>query len=73
MSAGKIVTVFNFILPVGIGLGPERRVGLQFGVGVLRQVRHHGLLVHVGIYHFLGLDQLLSAKSEKEHTGKIAL
>lgn len=37
--------------------------GLQFGLGELRQVGHHGQLVHLGIGDFLGLNELLQTKT----------
>lgn len=46
-------------LPVGIGFGAKGSVGLQLGIGVLRQVSHHGQLVHIGVDHLLGFDQLV--------------
>ena len=54
-SMGKTEGHFS---PVGVGLGAERGAGLQFGVRVLREVRHHGQLVHVRVNHVLRLDQL---------------
>jgi hypothetical protein len=45
-------------LPVGIGFGAERGVGLQFGIWVLRQVGHHGEFIHIGVNHLFGFDQL---------------
>jgi hypothetical protein len=41
-----------------VGLLPERRSGLELGIGELGQVRHHGLLVQVGIDDVLGGQQL---------------
>lgn len=44
--------------PVGIRLRPQGSSSLELGVGVLRQIGHHRLLIHVGINQLLGLDQL---------------
>lgn len=49
---------------VGLGfvreelLGPQRSAGLQLGLGELRQVRHDGVLIHVGVHDLLGGDDL---------------
>ena len=56
-SAGKLGKL-DGSSPVGVCLGPEGSAGLQLGVGVLREVRHHGQLVHVRVNHVLRLDQL---------------
>lgn len=39
-------------------LGPERRAGLQLGLGELGQVGHDGVLVHVGVNDLLWSDHL---------------
>lgn len=49
-------------LPVRVGLGPQRSATLELGVGILRQVCHHGLLIHVRIDQLLWLDQLTHIK-----------
>ena len=41
-----------------VGLWSQRSTGLQFGVGELREVGHHGLLVQLGVHHFLWFDKL---------------
>jgi hypothetical protein len=45
-----------------VGLGTERCALLELSTGVLRQVRHHGLLVDVWICHLIGLDELTNSK-----------
>ena len=45
-------------LPVGVGFGTQWGTGLQFGVGILRQVSHHRQFVHVGVDHLFGFHQL---------------
>ena len=47
-------------LPVGVGFWAEWGTGLQFSVGILRQVSHHRQFVHVGVDHFFGFHQLNS-------------
>lgn len=55
VSTGPLITE---ALPVGIGLGTERSVGLELGVGILGQISHHGLLVDVRVDHLLRFHQL---------------
>lgn len=45
--------------PLGMqGFGPEGGTRFQFGLGELGQVRHHRVLVHIGVHNLLWGDHL---------------
>ena len=43
---------------LGVGARSERSTRFELALGELRQVGHHAEVVHLGVGHLLGTDQL---------------